>query len=1424
MERRYDFDLTYITEKIISVFFPIPLEEERYRTSLKNVSAMLKSKHQDKFLLFNLSEKRHDITHLNPKVIDFGWPDFHAPHLDKISAICRAMENWLASDPQHVVVLSCKGHRGKTEIIVSAYRHYSEICAGDYQVLSTLAMKRFCENKVLSFLQPSQKRYIYYFKGLLSGAIKMNNSPLFLQQVLIPNLPNFQPDKGFFPFLKIYQSMQLLYTSGVYNPQGSRTRRLCVSIEPALLLKGDIMVKCYHWRAHGAERDTVFRLQFHTGTIQGAQLWFSKEELDEAITDNFPSDAKVEFIFSSGPHKMKGSQLDRKNSEVMVEYAPLDPLLRWDSYENFNVRHQDSTEDISHKPGPLDGSLYAQVKKRHGPGPNTLISINDGLVGKVKERPSPLIHINSTLRYPSATTEHCGYNPQFFSSKESEPIGVDDHLGEIGGKNVKETTMKEDKTLMDSRCPPPMKQSGTDRAGPWSGCCEDFTHVASISQPNEYFPDRSYNCKSCPTRPTSPYPCPVTSPEPTVMCEHRKAPAHRSLPWNLQCYSSESSKKYFCPCRTQDAALPSHAYTLPPSGRLPCRNEEFTPFHQSSSQHQLYFHRSQTANLSHEMSHNGQVFPRCNCQRQESPMPIGTFCALRLGGEMPQKKEVKTGLRTDLDTREADMYRNRERQQRQEQELMWCNEIEAHRENEERGSQQEKDSKFWHQKHRCSPYLPQLPQFDSQPCGPLVCPEPSLTQFPNSSNSNLDLKNSCDSSGYQTPRRPCSCSTDQPSLSESRGYASGYQSGSISPLPTYVEDSIASLSSTGTHDSLDLTAKSTTPYSHSKFGHLFESVMEGHHQVLQSAVKEESPDAVCTTHLEVSRPPSPAHIQRLCPEEAEFFETKLKAIPASEVCSQLQESPPPTEKHHNLSLSHHDPQCVTITNITSPSTTELLESTVIAEESTNLQTTPFYSAPSLEPTCPGLGSAKLQLTNNLPEDRGLETDSSLRGSPYCNSIQQPPCSFSQLSSFSPRCLTSPKHPPPGSPSMAQNLEAESSEHQPPHSDLNGHNSHHIPHSPDGFSTPSFPMSTKYYPLSIPLVPYTGYTAVTIPSPQPELPEKRRVYSTDSTQRPSSGPHSSKHLLRPNPPHAPPPSLGELPSLTKSNEGSLHLGEEIQNRVKFVQDRSQFWYKPDISRDQAVAVLKGMEPGAFLMRDSSSFQGAYGLALKVAVLPPNATSHSSKGDPQEQLVRHFLIEKGPRGVKIRGCPNEPYFGSLSALVHHHSITPISLPCTLRLPESDPVKELPAASSTSTAADLLKQGAACNVLYLNSVETESLTGPQAIAKATSVTLSREPHPDATVVHFKVSAQGITLSDNQRRLFFRRHYPVNSVTFSSVDPQERRWTNSNSTATKIFGFVAKKAGSASENICHLFAELDPEQPATAIVNFINKVLLRL
>lgn len=380
-------------------------------------------------------------------------------------------------------------------------------------------------------------------------------------------------------------------------------------------------------------------------------------------------------------------------------------------------------------------------------------------------------------------------------------------------------------------------------------------------------------------------------------------------------------------------------------------------------------------------------------------------------------------------------------------------------------------------------------------------------------------------------------------------------------------------------------------------------------------------------------------------------------------------------------------------------------------------------------------------------------------------------------------------------------------------------------------TPAFPVSPAFHGFAnaaaggSPPPPGRGSRG----SPQPALPEKRRGSSGDRSL-------GYTGYTAVNGKAASPVSSGvSSPSGCSTPTGHLHTtadfskltltdgSPETRANVKFVQDTSKYWYKPDISREQAIGLLRDRDPGAFVIRDSHSFRGAYGLALKVSAPPATPAQQSQKGDLTNELVRHFLIETSAKGVKLKGCPNEPYFGSLSALVYQHSITPLALPCKLVVPEHDPVDKIPEPTPlTNSATELLKQGAACNVLFVYSVDMESLTGPQAIGKAITETLASQPPPTATTVHFKVSSQGITLTDNQRKLFFRRHYPIGSVTFCDVDPQERRWTKSDGSSSKLFGFVARKQGSTTDNVCHLFAEMDSNQPAPAIVNFVSKVMI--
>ena len=94
--------------------------------------------------------------------------------------------------------------------------------------------------------------------------------------------------------------------------------------------------------------------------------------------------------------------------------------------------------------------------------------------------------------------------------------------------------------------------------------------------------------------------------------------------------------------------------------------------------------------------------------------------------------------------------------------------------------------------------------------------------------------------------------------------------------------------------------------------------------------------------------------------------------------------------------------------------------------------------------------------------------------------------------------------------------------------------------------------------------------------------------------------------------------------------------------------------------------------------------------------------------------------------------------------------------------------------------------------------------------------------------MAASGVTLTDQDRKLFFRKHYNTNAISFCGIDSEDRRWSmkdkkdETHETSQKIFGFVARKSTNRATNQCHLFAEQDPDQPARAIVNFVNKVLL--
>uniref|UniRef100_A0A6J0V1W2 Tensin-3 isoform X2 n=1 Tax=Pogona vitticeps TaxID=103695 RepID=A0A6J0V1W2_9SAUR len=1447
MEEGYELDLIYITERIIAVSFPASCSEEAYLRNLQDVTQMLKSKHGDNYLVLNLSEKRYDLTKLNPKIFDVGWPDLHAPPLNKICTICKAMESWLNCNSQHVVVIHCRGGKGRMGVVISSYMHFTNASASADQALDRFAMKKFFDDKVSALMQPSQKRYVQFLSGLLSGSVKMNTNPLFLHYVILHEIPNFDVDGGCQPFLKLYQAMQPVYTSGVYMGPKNQSR-VCIAVEPPQLLKGDIMLKCYHKKYRSAIRDIIFLLQFHTGAVQGYGLVFGKEDLDNANKDDrFPVCGKVELVFSGSPGKIQGCENLQNDHGVIVDYNTSDPLIRWDSYENMN-----SDGEVLHTQGPVDGSLYAKVRKKSS-SDTSILSGPQGVITSSPDHSDHTLSVSSDSGHSTASirTDKTEEHPppgakRILSPQEKEEL--DQLLSGFGLKNsaspLKDMTDAQSKyggahhvvpvqvhvngdikhgdretDILDDEIPShdlhsvdsigtlsssegqhsnPLGNFSCHKSSQNSLLSDGFGSNTGEEHHNTLVPDLGISVDPM-------YERPFGSVESRQSQQLLRNPAVVSTQPHAYSPSTYSTQTWV----QQQQMVIAHQYAYSPENEV-----------------QLGVHGTveDVGNLQSPAT-VPDTPARGSSSRDAVQRGLGNMPSCSKVTDNSISEEFKSRLVCEKSINDLDLQVNTGNKARClpssptldiDQSIEQLNRLIL-----------ELDPTFEPIPTRISRDTSQLNGFTGAEIhvggleknsgfhGKTEVIDRSLFQQGSQEDDILEGRSRKLNLGQYDSDAPKQSLYSKSGWTKSSPIDHSENSGSFVSRGETKEMGVASY-----HGDLD-----------ERDGSIFSPTKKGNETVPVTPAFPVSPE---TPYVK-----TPLHYQQLSPSGCQ------SCIP-SETCRTVLEPQGYTEDLNRSTVMCDAPapstvMCDAPTLLRRDGQKTSSCQRVAACTVSNNNSVLIEESPASEHIWQQK-SSKSSLMSHISETSSSKSLGSYLISPE---FSAPARDGSYLSHFQTKSLQAepfsgeecslagqPQDPGAGTSFQAflsySGVGTNSSQsfgEKAPAFVANTYCSSKTVKSPEdsGFLQHGF------------LAPASGHNSENsinqqnqgmIAHPQPPLPEKKRTsegdHSFGSISPSSSGfssPHSGSTISIPFPNVLPDFSKVVNTSPLPENESDKHV------TVKFVQDTSKFWYKPEISREQAIAVLKDKEPGSFIVRDSHSFRGAYGLAMKVAIPPPSVLQLSKKvGDLSNELVRHFLIECTHKGVRLKGCPNEPYFGSLTALVYQHSITPLALPCKLLIPDRDPLEEISEASpqtAANSAAELLKQGAACNVWYLNSVEMESLTGYQAVQKALSLTLSQDPPPISTVVHFKVSAQGITLTDNQRKLFFRRHYPVNTVIFCALDPQDRKWIK-DGPAAKVFGFVARKQGSATDNVCHLFAEHDPEQPASAIVNFVSKVMI--
>ncbi|XP_050488076.1 tensin-1 isoform X5 [Bombus huntii] len=1367
-------ELCYVTERIIALWY-----REDAQGVLEHATALLRGKHGDNYMIFNLSSPGRTG---EPNTREAGWPQGLAPSLERLCALCKELDSWLNGASNRVVVLHARGSKERLGVAVSAYMNYSSICGGRDQALDRFAMRRFLDDKIGSLQVPSHRRYIKYFSGLLSGSLRISQSPLYLTHLTVLGVPLFEPT-GCRAFLKVYEGLTPVYTSDLYSV--TNAREFTVNLG-GLRLRGDILVKCYHRVYSKQSREVMFSLQFHTCVITENVVSFPRSELDVACDDpRCPPDSVVTLYFATDAKRQDGP-IPAPTPAVPHASAHNDPILHWDSYTNLEISDdegretplsppppssssvQTSPRGLGYTCGPIDGSLYAVVHQGAAGGARgspLTVSMDSGISSAPPQRPSP-----------------------------PEPEPDNQAHGDL------DKLLHDMMLTVESMPDPPSDEYRTDRSEKmYIQETRSYSSHTSSHSPSTYSTLKdSYRNYSTAKESSPPYNS--SSSYSTLKNEYRE-PAkieHRREEFE---YRMSPDRKI---TDTSTDTYRKHADSFSPPGNIDYIDEDIPyharqtsqPFSYGATSDMIKHQKLSSPSLVRKASVRGTApvvdFEDIlgeNSRRPLSPLSPNTPDPPPEFANGPAKsssdhvdglswlrqQQLKLAARRD--------ERNPGKLWRQETGNRVIGELRSLQRGRLRHDGYASDSAVLDDDddtwvvHSTSGQTQSRPApYTSAPASPLLPQRSSSRKY----NGTI---------GTGTLGRPRAESVNErPFMSVKRAYEYRKYGDSQSP-PTSPRSGLASTQPLGLAMQQQATFINTDkpqpprPESRSDSFARADALLREHRQQQQQLAasnvhtdqkQSASPDFVSTLTRN-SRPESRNQIvtcQSISRTTVTSNDRTTDHVDAGLLTMVDQQSNTPNNPDP---LSHNDSASSWTERSVSPGST-------VVNSASRPQTPAF----PVHPRTPYVNNSSPTVT--FAADRSYSTNTSYNVNNNNNNVHNVESTGNNNNNI-------------GNYGSERTIYIEERREVSKETGL-------PPKSP---TTQSKDRSVS--PINEPTMQQQSQAVSRSPGTPTHIEFAQSPKSATSYTSINSGGQSSPQI-----------------QYYGSRRSSVHSNTEPQEvadvNVKFVRDTSRIWYKPNISREQAISMLKDAAPGTFVVRDSNSFPGAFGLALKVATPPPSAPS--SPKDPSSELVRHFLIEPTSRGVRLKGCANEPVFSSLSALVYQHSLMAMALPCQLLLPEPEAAARALDSPGTNSTQQLLAQGAACNVLYLFTMDTESLTGPQAIKKAVTTMFEQKPLPTATIVHFKVSTQGITLTDNARKLFFRRHYPTNNISYCGLDTEERTWdfaseeTGRSISAHRCFGFVARKPAHKSDNQCHVFAELEPEQPATAIVNFVNKVMM--
>lgn len=249
-----------IKNNLIAMGYPAEKLEGVYRNHIDDVVKFLDSKHKDHYKIYNLcSERSYDRSKFHERVANYPFDDHNPPKLELIQPFCKDVDDWLKKDNKNVAAVHCKAGKGRTGTMVCCYMLHSRQFKTADEALNYYGQQRTHDKKGVTI--PSQRRYVYYYAQLLNECLSYSTVTLFIKDIILDPLPNFNGGQGLLQF-NIWQSCDKIYSSPVYEVKKDNSS-LKITLDQCIPLSGDIKLEFFN-KPKMKRKEKLFHFWFNT--------------------------------------------------------------------------------------------------------------------------------------------------------------------------------------------------------------------------------------------------------------------------------------------------------------------------------------------------------------------------------------------------------------------------------------------------------------------------------------------------------------------------------------------------------------------------------------------------------------------------------------------------------------------------------------------------------------------------------------------------------------------------------------------------------------------------------------------------------------------------------------------------------------------------------------------------------------------------------------------------------------------------------------------------------------------------------------------------------------------------------------------------------------------------------------------------------